>query len=123
MVGKYFFRYFPLMDLLCGSPCRFANQYAFSGSTLCILKSPSQLEGHLPISPSLELTDSINLLDKISYFEPFSLDSLVVGLSYFIFLNQHKVESLHSSIVCRFKFHHHGLTVLLRSKVIFPGNS
>ena len=35
----------------------------------------------------------------ISYFKALSLDSLVVGLSYFIFMNQHMVETLHSSII------------------------
>ena len=37
-----------------------------------------------------------NLPNKLSYFKKFSLVYLVVSLSYFIFLNQHIVESLYS---------------------------
>ena len=64
-----------------------------------------------------------NLPNNLSYFKNFSLESLVVSLSHFIFLNQHIVESLYSSIIYRLKFHHHDLTVLLRSKAILPENS
>ena len=59
LVGKYFFKYFPLMNLLCNSPIRFANQYAFLGSTRCTLKGPSQLGDHLLNSLSLEPTGKI----------------------------------------------------------------